>query len=469
MLRPLPARCMMQRMSYREAPSSPILADCLSRDAGAAFVALVQLLASAGSVFVLNDQSEIVYCSPGVAENLGYPGDVWVGESAPAIARMLHAPLLFETSGLAERHFTLTTQQGELRQVRRLMQAVTVDGESRGLRVFLLLWEPQDRAVGTPLSAAIQGSQPVEFHGLLSRDPIMKEAFNIIRNVAATDSTVLVRGESGTGKEIVARALHTLSERRKGPFLAINCATLTPSLLESELFGHVRGAFTGAVKDHTGLFKRADGGTVFLDEIAELPLDLQAKLLRVLQERAFIPVGGDRPVTVDVRIVSATHRALREEVKAGRFRDDLMYRLRVVPIFLPPLRERRGDVNLLLRHFIDKHNAVGLRHVERIAPEAMRKLLDHGWPGNVRELQNVVEYAFAVGRGPELSVDELPPEFREPARYAIVPAAEPEADLSERNRIVQVLAVCHGNLEAASKRLGMNRSTLWRKRKKYGL
>jgi transcriptional regulator with PAS, ATPase and Fis domain len=307
-----------------------------------------------------------------------------------------------------------------------------------------------------------------EFHGLVTRDPAMKQACRIIRNVAETEATVLIRGETGVGKELAAQAIHQESHRRDKPFLAINCAALTPSLLESELFGHVRGAFTGAVKDHAGVFQRADGGTLFLDEVAELPLELQAKLLRVLQERNFTSVGGDRALSVDVRIVAATHRSLREQVKEGRFREDLMYRLRVVPIFLPPLRERRLDVNLLLWRLIDRHNARGQRKLLRVEPDAMRALLDHGWPGNVRELQNVVEYAFAVGRDEALRLEDLPPEFREakPPQTALM---ADETTQDEATRIRAALAVHGGKIDLAAKQLNMSRATFWRKRKQYGL
>jgi transcriptional regulator with PAS, ATPase and Fis domain len=311
------------------------------------------------------------------------------------------------------------------------------------------------------------------FHGLLSRSPAMQAVFQIIQNAAETDVTVLVRGESGSGKELVAKAIHDLSARRKAPFLAINCAALSSSLLDSELFGHVRGAFTGAIKDHSGLFQRAHGGTLFLDEVAELPLELQAKLLRVLQERNYIPVGGDRSIDVDVRIVAATHRSLREEVKMGRFREDLMYRLRVVPIFIPPLRERREDIGLLIWHFIQEHNAAHFRKIEKIDPQAMRALLDYAWPGNIRELQNVVEYAFAVGRGTTLRCSELPPEFREfresravetqPVQNSPLSAAEESA------AIRQALEQSNGMVTQAARSLGMSRATFWRKRKIYGI
>lgn len=308
------------------------------------------------------------------------------------------------------------------------------------------------------------------FQGIISRSPAMRSVFQIIQNAAETEATVLVRGESGSGKELVAKAIHNLSARKDAPFLAINCAALSSNLLESELFGHARGAFTGAVKDHKGLFQRAHGGTLFLDEVAELPLELQAKLLRVIQERNYIPVGGDRSIDVDVRIVAATHRSLREEVKHGNFREDLMYRLRVVPIFLPPLRERREDIGLLLWHFIRLHNAEKRRFIEKIDPQAMRALLDYPWPGNVRELHNVIEYAFAVGRGATLRISDLPPEFRE--THSIALKSKPAAPLSpeqEKEAIQRALKQYNGMITAAAESLHMSRATFWRKRKLYGV
>jgi transcriptional regulator with PAS, ATPase and Fis domain len=307
------------------------------------------------------------------------------------------------------------------------------------------------------------------FHGILSRSPAMQAVFQIIQNAAETDATVLVRGESGSGKELVARAIHDLSTRQNAPFLAINCAALSSTLLDSELFGHIRGAFTGAIKDRRGLFQRAHGGTLFLDEIAELPLELQSKLLRVIQERNYIPVGGDRSVDVDVRIVTATHRSLREEVKNGRFREDLMYRLRVVPIFIPPLRERREDISLLIWHFIRQHNAANFRKIEKIEPQAMKTLLDYFWPGNIRELQNVVEYAFAVGRGTVLHLSELPPEFRESQGIhrpltGKIPAV---SATDEATAIREALVQSNGMITSAAQLLGMSRATFWRKRKFY--
>jgi two-component system response regulator AtoC len=306
-----------------------------------------------------------------------------------------------------------------------------------------------------------------------------------VRNVAKSNVTVLVRGESGSGKELFARAIHVESHRRSGPFLAINCAAVTPGLLESELFGHEKGAFTGALHTHHGLFERADQGTLFLDEVAELPLELQAKLLRVIEERTFFRVGGTTPIEVDVRIVSATHRSLRAEVAARRFREDLMYRLRVVPIFLPPVRERTIDIPILVEHFIDKLSARGHRSVQRVTPEAMGALLAYPWPGNVRELKNAVEYALAVGQGDTLSLDDLPPEVRgvDPRAPVALPAPGPDPagtgraaarpdepdEPDERTAIASALAAAGGHIGKAAKMLGVSRPTLWRKRKKLGI
>jgi transcriptional regulator with PAS, ATPase and Fis domain len=308
------------------------------------------------------------------------------------------------------------------------------------------------------------------FHGMVSRAPIMLELFELVRRIAQSDASVLVRGETGTGKELVARAIHELSPRSHKPFRAVNCATLTPELLASELFGHVRGAFTGAVRDREGLFASADGGTLFLDEVAEIDLEIQARLLRVLQEKRFVPLGATDPITVDVRIVSATHKALRREVENGRFRADLMYRIRVVPIFLPPLRDRAGDVEALSWHFLDQLNRDGRRHVDGFTPGALAALLAHDWPGNVRELQNVLSYAFAVGQGPLIDTSELPPELRGEGPPPDAGARSTETSESrERARILDALDRARGRRGEAAALLGMSRTTLWRKMRELGL
>ena len=426
-------------------------------------------LAEPGAAFAVDGGGRVRFWSRGAERLIGIAAAEAIGRPAAELI-VCHEcdglAVLMERGCVRDEPAELRMPDGSRLRISRSGRAFYAANGSFAGAVGLLRAEP---AAESPVTEGIE-----TFHGLVTCDPAMKGALKILRNVAETEVTVLIRGESGTGKELVSRALHEESARQNGPFLAINCATLTPNLLESELFGHVRGAFTGALKDHAGLFKRADGGTLFLDEVAELPLELQAKLLRVLQERTFLPVGGDRPVRVDVRIVAATHRSLREEVKAGRFREDLMYRLRVVPIFLPPLRERRGDIALLLDHFIERHNRRSPRRILHPAPETLRTLLDYGWPGNVRELQNVVEYAFAVGRGEVWQVEDLPPEFAERRESGAFVEAGAEGKpaprkVDERERIRLALEQSAGHIERAAALAGMSRATFWRKRRKYGL
>jgi transcriptional regulator with PAS, ATPase and Fis domain len=306
----------------------------------------------------------------------------------------------------------------------------------------------------------------VRFHGLWTQDAGMKELFRIVEKVAREEVPVLVRGETGAGKELVARALHVLSGRAAGPFRAINCAALPASLLESELFGHVRGAFTGAVRDAAGHFALADGGTLFLDEIGELPLEVQAKLLRVIETQTILPLGGRDPLPVDVRIISATHRALRTEVEQGRFRPDLMYRLRVIPVFLPPLRERPGDVALLVGRIVAEMNGKARRRIERVSAAALTALDGYDWPGNVRELRNALAYAYAIGDGPLLEAVDLPPEVSGIARVGTAP---PRPGAGEAEQIRALLARHRGNRDQVARALGMSRVTLWRRMKKLGI
>ena len=323
----------------------------------------------------------------------------------------------------------------------------------------------------------VEGGGPELFHGMWSADVATRRLFRVIERVASTEASVLVRGETGSGKELVATALHELSARAKGPFRAINCAAMPAQLLESELFGHARGAFTGAVRDNPGHFKLADKGTLFLDEVAELPLELQAKLLRVLETHTVMPVGAREPVAVDVRIVAATHRALRREVEAGRFRADLMYRLRVIPVFIPPLRARGGDVILLAERFIEQMNARGLRKIGRLSQGAKAVLAQYDWPGNVRELRNVLEYAFAIGEGPVLAPGDLPPELlspqagveEAPSQANTPPPLASNVESPETAKILRAIERAGGSRARAAKSLGISRITLWRRMKELGL
>ena len=300
---------------------------------------------------------------------------------------------------------------------------------------------------------------------ILTADPKMQALLSQLQRVAPTKATVLIEGESGTGKELFARALHALSDRADGPFVDVNCGAIPHELLESELFGHEKGAFTGAVSTRKGKFELADGGTLFLDEIGELEKELQVKLLRAIEEERFTRVGGTEPISVDIRLVAATNRDLQAEVRAGHFRQDLYYRLNVVRFRIPPLRERLEDIPLLVRHFLKKHEATAHHHVEEVDPEVLEILARHPWPGNVRELENAILRAMLLDRDGRLTVEDLPEEIREGVDTTSVGSLLTKDDLQrERERQWQKLSerLERQFLEAGLRRTGGNISELSR-------
>ena len=308
--------------------------------------------------------------------------------------------------------------------------------------------------------------RPYRFDNLIGRSPQMQEVFSMIRRLAGSTVNVLITGESGTGKELVARAIHYNSPRAKRPFVAVNCAAIPDSLLESELFGHKRGAFTDAKADRQGLFVEADGGTLFLDEIGDLSPTLQAKLLRVLAEREIRPLGAARPEKIDVRVLSATHRDLDTGMRDGSFREDLYYRLNVVQVQLAPLRARSEDIVALSEHFLGRACERSGKRVLGMAPAALKLVLSHGWPGNVRELENMIERAVALCETPLITVSDLPPSLRERKLPDLIGSAALRnltlAEL-EREYIQRVLRDESGNKTRAAQRLGLDRKTLYRK------
>ncbi|WP_300906653.1 sigma-54 dependent transcriptional regulator [uncultured Desulfovibrio sp.] len=306
---------------------------------------------------------------------------------------------------------------------------------------------------------------------IVGRGAAMSALWEMIRTIAPTDATVLITGESGTGKELVARAVHAASRRAQGPFVAVNCAALTESLLASELFGHEKGAFTGADKKHEGHFLKADGGTIFLDEIGEMPLSMQVKLLRVIQEREVLSVGGNRAEPVDVRIIAATNRDLAREVDAGNFRQDLYYRLNVVSLALPPLRQRADDIPLLAQHFMNRFAAKNNKRIKGFTPGAMDRLVRYAWPGNVRELENVIERASILLLGEHISERELPERLKAPEQgEALDDILESDCltlDDVERAVILKTLKRFGGNKTEAARALGITRKTLHARLNKY--
>jgi two-component system response regulator HydG len=311
---------------------------------------------------------------------------------------------------------------------------------------------------------------PYAAGNLIGASPEMQRVFRLIAKVAQSRYSVLILGESGTGKEVVARALHYTGPERDRPFLPVDCGALVPALVESELFGHVRGAFTGASQNHQGLLEVAQGGTVFLDEIGELPLDVQVKLLRALQEKEIRPVGGTRRIKIDVRIVAATNRDLQAAVANGSFRKDLFFRLNVVSIKLPPLRERSLDIPMLVEHFLERATPPGAPP-QRFSEAAMERLLAYDWPGNVRELENCVERTLALAGGARMEVEDLPSPLRQarPPRRELAGASlvRPLAEL-EREAIFEALAQVKGDKILAARLLGIGKTTLYRKLKEYG-
>jgi len=451
--------------------------------------------ASLGRVFVCLDRDfHVVHASASLERFLG-PGADRAAVGRP-IAALLGADL-FGEAGILRRALA----EGEVREGWRGVLRLE-PFESRVVSVTAAPFRQHDTEVCDPRVAYLVVMRPAdedpalapeggpEFAGLIAASPGMARVFALVNSLEHSEATILLTGESGTGKEVVARMIHARSPRREGQFVVVNCGALPGELLESELFGHVRGAFTGAVRDRVGRFELAHRGTLFLDEVGDLPLHLQVKLLRVLQERTFERVGENRTRTTDARIIAATNVDLRKAVAEGRFREDLYYRLRVVPIEIPPLRERREDIEPLARALLDRV-ARRERRAVRLSPNALRMLQAYSWPGNVRELENAIEYAVAVARGQTLLPEDFPPEIRAsagpdagprasatdtPGTGAAPPGAATQTGTPpddprglERERIRRALEAARWRRQEAARRLGISRTTLWRKMRELGL
>jgi two-component system response regulator HydG len=325
------------------------------------------------------------------------------------------------------------------------------------------------------------------FHGILGKSPIMQKTFEVIQKAALSDAPVIIYGESGTGKELAARAIHILGRRKEGPYVQLNCAALNESLLESELFGHVKGAFTGAYRHRQGRFEAANGGDIFLDEIGDVPLSIQVKLLRVIEAKQFERVGDHQPVSVDVRIITATNKNLEELISQKRFREDLFFRINVFPIFMPPLRERIEDIPLLVHTFIGRLKSVTGKKINGLTSAAMKRFMDYRWPGNVRELKSALEFSFVIAEDGLIDLDQMPPNIAR-AEWASSQLnqqrREPEGrfdhlqtqlltnhsvDNTEKRALIEALRKTNGNQTQAARLLGINRVTVWNRMKKYGI
>jgi DNA-binding NtrC family response regulator len=351
------------------------------------------------------------------------------------------------------------------------------DPDDASLVVARALERKRSKAQAASSRREVEGLD--SFHGLVGRSAGMRAVYTLLEQAGRLDITVLLNGETGTGKELAARAVHYLGARKDRRFVPVNCGALPAELVESELFGHARGAFTGAAGMKRGLFEEAEGGTIFLDEIGELPLPVQVKLNRVLQEKELRRVGDTAGIKVDVRVIAATHRDLKAEVQAGRFREDLYYRLHVFPVVLPPLRDRREDIPLLASHFLEKHARVLGRPLTAFDPDALRALTGYPWPGNVRELENAIERAVAVGDGQSVQLRDLPADVRglqegaipaeQLARMPYREAVELARDRVTRDYLVALLRELDGNVTRAAERAGMARESLHRLLKRYGV
>ena len=308
------------------------------------------------------------------------------------------------------------------------------------------------------------------FENIIGEDAQLFEVLKVVKKVAPTDSTVLVYGESGTGKELIAEALHLNSARKSKPFVPINCGALPKDLQESELFGYVKGAFTGAQTNKKGLFEEANGGTIFLDELGEMELPLQVKLLRFLQDHKIFRIGDSKPLTVDVRVICATNKDLKKLIAEKKFREDLYYRVNVISLTLPPLRERKGDIPVLAEFFVQRYCERFVRPESHLSEEALKELTAYDWPGNIRELQNVLERSVILSDGPVIGSEHFPKDLTEPhVSVSAIFDDQPTLDELERRYILETLKACHGNKVLTCERLGISTTTLWRKLKQYGV
>ncbi len=441
------------------------------------------LEAMADGVFTVDAEGRFVSWSPGAERITGYRKEDVVGKPC----RIMEGPNCKGFSTVADLlESPDPPPEGICNQE---CKALARDGRELYLHGNVRVLTDADGAVVgavgtfTDLTSFIQANEKITlleeqtkyrhaFQRLVGKSAPMQEVFRRLRLASQSDVTVLVTGESGTGKELAAQAIHALSARHDKPFLSINCGAIPETLLESELFGHVRGAFTGAVRDKAGIFESADGGTLLLDEIGDISPLLQLKLLRVLQEHEVQRVGATRPRKVDVRLIGATNKDLAGLVKEGTLRDDFYYRVHVFEITLPPLRERREDIPLLVDHFIREMARATHKSVSGIARDALQRLMDYPWPGNIRELRNAIEHAFVTVQGENLNLLDFPVEIRQPDAppdASVASARNSEADTPERQRILDALRKVGGSRTEAAKQLGYSRVTLWKKMRQLNI
>lgn len=428
-------------------------------------------------VMMVDPNGTIVSINRAFAEMTGYEPEELIGRNCSVLkcsscARIYDSThqywcLLFRNSKVSKRQCHLTRKDGSLvhaiknASVLRDEHGVTV-GAVETLADITDLLEKQSQIEAFRHDLQAEDT----FYGMTGNSTVMRRVFDLLANVATSDAPALIFGESGTGKELAARAIHLHSPRSSQPYIQVNCTALNESVLESELFGHVKGAFTGAYQNRQGRFEAAQGGDIFLDEIGELPHSIQVKLLRVLEEKVIERVGDNRPIPVDVRIITATNRDLKALVEKGVFRSDLYYRINVLPIALPPLRHRPEDIPLLAECFFRHLQLKSSKPISGIAPEAMRTLVQYAWPGNIRELKSAFAYAFVTCTAGQIEISHLPPDLT--LATAPSPTAVP-ADEQQKQALIEALIRTKGNKSQAAKLLGVSRVTVWNRIHRYGL
>ena len=434
-------------------------------------------------LMLVDPDGKIVFVNPAFEQLSGYTKEEVEGQTC----EILGCDTCFGTRAEGKDKYCALFKEGKVRRRKCIFQKKD-GGQVHVLKNAALIRDKNGKVVGgvenlTDLSPIIEKEEVIQrlkkqlnnedgFHGMLGKATAMKKVFDLIASAAPSEAPVVIYGESGTGKELAAAAIHRLSTRHDGPFIKVNCAALNENLLESELFGHVKGAFTGADRTRVGRFEAANKGTIFLDEIGDLPLTTQTKLLRVLQEKEFERVGDNRPIATDVRILAATNKDLNRLMEEKLFRGDLYYRINVIPIYLPPLRTRLDDIPLLADTFIHRMNLKTEKKITGIAKEVLDVFMQYNWPGNIRELINVIEYTFVLCPEGDISVNHLPAQFLGQQPVHVQQAYNTSNKLTtgnERQELIRALQASGGNKSEAARRLGISRVTLWKRIKKFGI
>ena len=432
-------------------------------------------------LMVIDVEGNVLAANPAAERLTGYKADELIGSNC----RILNCTGCILYGRGSGKDWCSLFEKGEVRAKKCLITKKNLKA-SHVLKNASVLYDSDGEMIGsietlTDISELIQQQQEIEslrkscrldegFHGMLGESPAMQQMFGLIENVSQTEAPVLIYGQSGTGKELVARAIHETSLRANKPFIKVNCAALNENLLESELFGHEKGAYTGADRTRIGRFEAAHGGTIFLDEIGDIPPSTQVKLLRVLEEKEIERVGDHRPISVDVRIISATNKDLDNLIAQEMFREDLLFRINVFPLNCPPLAQRTEDIPMIVQNFIDQNVGKGGKTITGLTPEAMETILSYDWPGNVRELRNAIEYAFVLCPGGWIGKEHLPPKIEGfDQKTASGAKTGPRSRKTERDNLLKVLRQVNGNQSEAARALGVSRVTIWKRIKKYGV